>query len=393
VTSNGITGALGGRWRADVTPWGALEPWDGSPTLDWHVAADDRWHSPATESTVRQHRVEGTPVFETRLRVPSGDAVHRCYSVAAAGGATVIELTNDSALPIAVALTRPDLLTSRPPTDVPIEGIALPTGTIVVPIGHRASVTVALAHGGTGPAPLPRGLAPAAAVAGGWRSIVERASRLELPDAGLVDAVIAARCDLLLAGPPASDGDPAGFLLACGELVRLDELSPTAASSLTGEVADAVEIVASRPGWDVEGALDAAGLLLARAGDRRAVRDIVAISGARERAPLPVDAPGGIRNVAWVERRFADGATLFPQGMPTGWRGAGLEAHGLAIGPATRLSFAVRWHGERPALLWEQDGDPLALHAPAIDPSWASAAPRGETLWPAPAVSISTGGT
>ena len=70
VTTSGITGVLGQDWRADVTGWGAIEPWDGSATLSWHVAADDRWHSPDTEAAVRQVRVLGAPVFETRLRVP-----------------------------------------------------------------------------------------------------------------------------------------------------------------------------------------------------------------------------------------------------------------------------------------------------------------------------------
>nr|MBA3604854.1 response regulator [Acidimicrobiia bacterium] len=256
MASSGITGALGGRWRADVTAWGAIEPWDGSPPLEWHVAADDRWHTPASDTTVRQRRVGGTPVFETRVHVPGGDAVHRCYSVAAAGGATVIELTNDSPLPIAVALTRPDLLTNRPPTDVGVQGIDLPAGTIVVPIGHRTSVTVALPHDGGGPGPLPGRLAGADEVARGWHSMAERSSRLELPDPSFVDAVVAARCDLLLAGPPPRDVDTVGYLLAVGELVRLGELPTSGVAALVEDVAAAVEDTARREGWDVDAALD-----------------------------------------------------------------------------------------------------------------------------------------
>ena len=41
---------------------------------------------------------------------PGGDAVQRVYSVADAGGLTIIEMTNDSPLPIAVAFSRGDLL-------------------------------------------------------------------------------------------------------------------------------------------------------------------------------------------------------------------------------------------------------------------------------------------
>ena len=84
------TGVTGGRWRASVTPWGAVEPWDGSPALDWHVAADDRWHTPRDESAVRQKRLGGTAVVETRVRIPEGDAVQRVHSVADHGGLTVV---------------------------------------------------------------------------------------------------------------------------------------------------------------------------------------------------------------------------------------------------------------------------------------------------------------
>ena len=59
------TGVAGGSWRADVTPWGAIEPWDGTPRLDWYVAADDRWHVPSREPAVRQVRLSGTAVVET----------------------------------------------------------------------------------------------------------------------------------------------------------------------------------------------------------------------------------------------------------------------------------------------------------------------------------------
>jgi len=146
VTTSGTTGVLGGEWRAEVTAWGDVVPWDGTAPLAWHVAADDRWHSPGAEVAVRQVRLSGAPVFETRLRIPGGDAVQRVWSVADGGGRTIVEIANDSPLPIACALTRRDLLTARPPAEVPIEGIDLPAGSIVLPIGHRTAVTVALDH-------------------------------------------------------------------------------------------------------------------------------------------------------------------------------------------------------------------------------------------------------
>ena len=77
--------------------------------------------------------------------MPNGDAVHRVWCVAEGGGFTVVEIENESGLPFAVAFTRGDLLTSRPPATVPIEGIELPHGSIVVPVGqfviHRDDAT------------------------------------------------------------------------------------------------------------------------------------------------------------------------------------------------------------------------------------------------------------
>ena len=69
------------------------------------MAADDRWYRPAGEATIRQTTVDGTPVVETRMRIPKGDAVQRVYAVPDHGGLTIIEIENDSPLPIAVAFT------------------------------------------------------------------------------------------------------------------------------------------------------------------------------------------------------------------------------------------------------------------------------------------------
>jgi hypothetical protein len=380
VADSGIMGVLGQTWRAAVTDRGAVVPWDGSPPLDWHIAADDRWHSPSTEAAVRQTRLSGAPVFETRMRVPGGDAVHRVWSIADAGGWTVVEITNDSPLPFACAFSRADVWTSRPPASRPVEGIDLPAGSVVVPVGHRATVTVGLAHTATG-AGLPRSHPAADAVARGWRSLTERASRLVLPDDSVVDAMVAARCEVLLGARPDCDEDPVGFLLSAAELVRLGELAEAAAARLTGDVADAVERVARREGWDADAALDGAALVLATAGERRAVLDVARITAGRRPGGLPAEPAGGIRAVAAVERRLARGAVLFPEGIPERWRGSDIEAHGLAAGPATRLSFAVRWHGARPAVLWELDGEPVQLSAPAVDRSWRTTGRSGEALW------------
>jgi hypothetical protein len=70
---------------------------------------------------------------------------------------------------------------------------------------------------------------------------------------------------------------------------------------------------------------------------------------------------------------------LFPA-FPAAWRGHGVEVHGMptAAGPA---SWALRWHGERPALLWEIGGEgSVTLTAPGLDRSWSTSSRAGEAL-------------
>jgi hypothetical protein len=86
------------------------------------------------------------------------------------------------------------------------------------------------------------------------------------------------------------------------------------------------------------------------------------------RALLVVERPGGL--------------DLVPV-HPDGWYGGGFELHDAptAFG---RLSYAVRWHGTRPALLWDLDAHPgtaaVVLRAPGLDPHWSTTEPRGEAL-------------
>lgn len=387
ATGTITTGVTGGRWRASVTPWGAIVPFDGTPALDWHVAADDRWHTPADEPAVRQKRLGGTAVVETRLRIPEGDAVHRVYSVADHGGLTVVEVENASSLPIAVAFTRGDLLTMLPPT-APIDGITLPAGSIAVPVGHKATGTVALPHVGRGAGTLPPGLPTCTAVVRGWTAATERASRLLLPDAHVGSQVMSIRCELSLCGPAHPDDDPIAFLLGVGDLVRMGD----GAEPWLPDVAHALEIAAkgSERGWSLAAAIDAAAIVASRAGDTRAARDIAVMRTKVVRAlDLPQAEPDEpARFVAWIERRLtapaADGGDLLSAGLQKGWEGTNFEAYGLPTGPASTVSFAVRWHGARPAVLWEQSGAPVPLRASVLAPEWRTSEAKGETLWPVP---------
>ncbi len=377
-------GVLGGRWRATVSGAGSIEPWDGSPVLDWFVAADDRWHVPTQEPTVRQRRIDGAPVLETRLKVPSGDAIHRVWCVADHGGMTVIEIENDSTLPFAVAFSRRDLLSARPATNVPIQGITLPDDAVVFPVGHRSTVQFALRHTAPAAGSLPSDIPTAMQVARGWTTVIDRGGRILVPDIAVVDELARLRGELVLNGPIDPDEDAVGFLLDVGALVRLGER----AEPWVSDVADAAGLVARRPhAWDGAAALDAAAAVLVAAGEKRAVGDVVRLRPA-ESAPLPTDAPLN-RALAWSELRLARAvgggtAELLGAGMPTSWLGANFEVYDLPIGPSTRVSYAVRWHGDRPAVLWETTGPVVPLSAPSVAPDWSTAEPKGEALWPAP---------
>jgi hypothetical protein len=375
------TGVVGQRWRAHVTPAGAVEPHDGSPPLRWYVFAGDRWHDPASGTAVRHERVAGTAVFETRMRIPGGDAVQRVWSVADRSGYTLVSVENDSPTAVAVALTRRDLVTSRPPADVPIEGIDLPAEAIVLPVGHRASVTVGIAHTRRGDAPLPT-LPGASAVVHGWITRTDVASRLDLPQQALVESVRTARCELLLGDLAAADDQPERYLLGLGDLVRLGELDAAAAAASAPDVARAVTAAARRHEPLRGAALDAAGVVLHAAGEQRALADLEGLR-VRDVDNVAVTTPDGdIAAVAAVERRIAAGPKLFPHGIPEAWRGQHFEAHGLVAGPASRLSLAVRWHGANPALLWEVTGESVELSADTVVfGRWSTTDRRGEVLW------------
>lgn len=391
MTSGVTTGVLGGRWRATVTPWGGIHPWadrgDAPPALEWHVAADDRWHSPEREAAVRQTRVEGTAVVETRLRIPNGDAIQRVYTVYDDGGLTIIEVENASPLPIVVAFTHGGLRSVRAPS-APIEGIELPEGSVAFPVGHHATLTVALPHDGRAGS-LPSSLPPLAQVVRGWLGMVERASRLLLPDEELSQRLVAERCELALGGPVHFDDDPVAFLLGVGQLARMGEK----AGPWLPDVAHAVELAArnSPRDWALAAALDAAATVIRSAGDEVAAKDLATLRRAltvdRE---LPAAEPTDpARAITWAELRLAsptaDGVALLPLGLPQGWEGNNFEVYGLPNGHGGTASFAVRWHGERPAVLWEQTGAPVTVSSPSLAPQWSSTDAKGEALWPAPA--------
>jgi hypothetical protein len=91
-------------------------------------------------------------------------------------------------------------------------------------------------------------------------------------------------------------------------------------------------------------------------------------SRTRKVQPAATDALGSISICTW---------------FPDEWRGQNIELNGLPTRYGT-LSYALRWHGNRPALLWEMadavPGLDLRLCVPGLDSHWNGQGLRGDAL-------------
>ena len=383
-----VIGNRGASWRATVSDIGTLVPSDGSAEIAWHVAGDDRWYSPAQEPTLRQKWYAGFPVCETRIRVGNGDVVQRIYSVADLGGMTVVEFENESTLPIAVAVTRSDLFTTRAPADNPPVGIDLPSTSIVIPIGHKSTARVALAHNNPTSGRLPDDTPNHQQVVRGWEAACDVASRITMPDHSVVAGIARVRSELLLGVGVTQD--------ASIELVRLAE---THRDSII-EVVEAVQrrVRAEKRSrvlrWDTPHLMASAARACVLLDDEVAAGDIGSTwlrMADRDVQEIPIEIPTGLQAIAWAESLLAQASAsgghcvLLPHGIPETWWGSPFEAHGLIADPHRTISYAVRWHGSRPAVLWEVMGQAgLLLSSGRTDPDWHTTDASGEALLAAP---------
>jgi hypothetical protein len=90
------------------------------------------------------------------------------------------------------------------------------------------------------------------------------------------------------------------------------------------------------------------------------------------------------RDLGATER--PDGTVMLLPAVRLRWLGHPLEAHDVAIGSGS-VGFAIRWHGERPALLWETKGlEGRRLSCPGLDPGWSSTEERGDALLAVPSL-------
>ncbi len=384
-------GVLGGTRNATVDRKGALAPRALGWELEWWIGADDRWHVPAREAAVRQHLVDGMPVVETAMRVPGGDAVHRVYGAPAGdvGQVAVVEVENASPAPFVAALVvrgasaldldgatvyadgRSVLRTTRSPsrwaasvdgstedrvtsgaaTDAPFghrqdRGARL-VAAFLYPVAHRTTLRAAAALGPRGMgAVAPADLPAAEAVARGWHVQLDRGLRLEVPDEPLQRAIATARAATVLAGQ-AWRVEPA--VVATLEDWGLDAEAAVAWSRLPGR---------------------ARRRLRRRTPARGRWADALAVAGVADARLL-----AAVRSV--IAREEGDTVALLVD-WPADWVGAPIDVRDAPTRSGV-VSCSVRWHGSRPALLWDGPVD-LTYTAPGLDRSWSSREPRGEAL-------------
>ena len=86
-----------------IAPSGTIATSDGSWRIEWGVKAGPDWRIAARERAVRQTRVDDTPVFETRMRVPRGDVVQR-VGVVNDGRSRAVVIEYENASPDAVVV-------------------------------------------------------------------------------------------------------------------------------------------------------------------------------------------------------------------------------------------------------------------------------------------------
>jgi len=451
VPSHALEGAVIGDLEgptAVVDRFGRIGATDGSWWVEWGVGTADRWRLAHDEVAVRQSRVANAPVYETWLRVPTGDVVQRIASANdGLGRVLVVEFENLSADAVALAVSGRVAGASTVAADadsVSIDGIewirgerpaggivavdgdpwplvsnepdagreevtgAHAAGALVIALPHRQTVQVQVLIDGEFPS---RAVTPDE-ISAGWRTITAESLAIEVPDSDLGEAwdrilpdviVQAGSNDPRAAAEASTTLDVAGLH---GEADRARATVVAAAESGGLKGGDAVAALRSLASRDLlagseSGLAELAGPLAAAAGrsldpetlDQVArALEAVAPEAAADARSASARASGTFTPIspaaAAAERVLSkviavnDAAVIdvLPE-VPDAWMGQSIDVRscGTANG---RVSFSVRWHGARPALLWERLGgsDAVELRCSGLDPSWSTLERSGEAL-------------
>lgn len=320
-----------------------------------------------------------------------------------------------------------------------------PGAAFVFPLAHTARLRAAIPLGGApAPVDLAR-LADAEQVVAGWLRHVDAGARVSLPDDHLAAAIVAARTTLLVRGPRSWPAATAALVARALDAWGHHDAARAVMEGITGEqrldgsfgspkdnattaavlgawagharatsdgrfAEELVEPVAKaahrlgrryrrgeRPAWFAVAQHDAADVLALAGQPDAAARCRQRADGAAAPpavltslddilGPRPddMDVAASARLLLDARRLLLDDGDpatlrLLPS-VPDGWLGQNIEAHRLPTRTGL-ASFAVRWHGARPALLWELEGGGGArLTIPGLDGQWASAERAGEAL-------------
>ena len=299
----------------------------------------------------------------------------------------------------------------------------------VVPLAPRVPlrVTLPVEGGSAGNAGSPE------EIAAGWRAVVERAASVDLPDQaaarswrrGIAASILAAGCP-----QPAAVARAAVVL----DRVGLPDEADRAREALVAEAGRAplpppvataaLRALASRRlrTGRVSGLAELAGPLAEAAGDHldkvtleqvAAALETEAPAAARDARRLlaetgpPSPTPDAAATADRVSAAVRDSVAFGGDGLagvealldclvaeaaehlvmlpapPEPWSGVSVDTRSLVTRHGT-LSFSVRWHGPRPAVLWDlqprRDEDPVVTVRCGLDESWASEARTGEAL-------------
>jgi len=252
---------------------------------------------------------------------------------------------------------------------------------------------VALAESVSSPIEL-AAITAAAAILGWSTEAIQRSTQLIqfIDRRGSIDGSVDATIDALRAW---------GLLATSGASVALiDEMVPH---------------VASTAGWLIGGrkrpqltddqarrgvaALIAASAMMRAAGQDDAARQIAAgaprlaaATSVGRAAPAETDAVSPVVRAAHriadlMDRHVTctvDGIEI-AQGFDVSWAGRSVECHDVPT-PHGHIGWAMRWHGRRPALLWDVEPSSISvrLAANSVDPSWSTIEITGETLLEVP---------
>jgi hypothetical protein len=308
----------------------------GGIRVGWRLRGAGDWIVPGRDAPARRSRPNPAPVVHTAVRMGRGDVVERVYATGDGNAATVVvEVANESPEGVAAGfVVDADGIVSADAGGVRVDGARVLTSArrpgaieadgrmVAFPVPHRTRVRIALTKG----ADVDVGALPDAdAVVRAWDRILDRGMRTELPDP-LQGEVDAARADLLLA--------------------------PRSAVAF-----------AALEDWGF---------------DDEALRMWARLS-IRDRRRAKRDRGDGVlaETRAALLRESRSELELVP-GFRPAWLGQSLAVHDAPV-RGGRCSFAIRWHGARPALLWDVPAG-YTVRVPVLDPRWSSAEPAGEGL-------------